>query len=184
MQSSSQRRRVAELYRKFGPAIYARCRRFLKDERAAEDATQEVFLRVLEHLDSAPSDPTALAWISRIATNYCLNRLRDSARQAESVGSVPDQPGDSPEASLLNRDLAGRLLERTPAAVRAPALLYYVDDVAQQQIGDMLGISRRTVINRLGAFASRARKYLARQNVEAPSQAVGAADLRSSARIC
>jgi RNA polymerase sigma-70 factor (ECF subfamily) len=158
--------RLAELYRKFGPAIYSRCRRLLKDDVAAEDATQEVFLRVLKHLENAPSDQTALAWIYRISTNYCLNMLRDKSRHAEPVENVPEQPGEHPEVGMLDRDLAVRLLMRAPEALRAPAMLYYVDGMEQQQIADTLGISRRTVINRLGDFASRARKYLAREKVE------------------
>ena len=51
--------RAAELYRKFGAVIYSRCRRILRDPTAAEDATQEVFLRALKHLESAPSDAAA-----------------------------------------------------------------------------------------------------------------------------
>jgi RNA polymerase sigma-70 factor (ECF subfamily) len=159
--------RLAELYKKFGPAIYTRCRRLLKDDVAAEDATQEVFLRVLKHLESAPSDEAALAWIYRISTNYCLNALRDQSRHAEPVSEVPEQPGEHPESGMLERDLALRLLMRAPENLRAPAMLYYVDGLEQQQIADTLGISRRTVINRLGAFAERARKYLARESVNA-----------------
>jgi len=159
--------RLAELYRRFGPAIYSRCRRLLKEDVAAEDATQEVFLRVLKHLESAPSDQAALAWIYRISTNYCLNVLRDKARHAEPVEELPEVPGEHPEVGLIDRDLAMRLLMRAPESLRAPAVLYYVDGLEQQQIADTLGISRRTVINRLGDFTERARKYLAREKVSA-----------------
>jgi RNA polymerase sigma-70 factor, ECF subfamily len=159
--------RLAELYRKFGPAIYTRCRRLLKDDVAAEDATQEVFLRVLKHLESAPNDTAALAWIYRISTNYCLNALRDRSRQAEPVGEIPEEIGEHPELGMLERDLAMRLLMRSPGNLRAAAMLYYVDGLEQQQIADTLGISRRTVINRLGAFVERARKFLARSSVNA-----------------
>lgn len=156
--------RVAELYRKFGPAIYSRCRRLLKDDVAAEDATQEVFLRVLRHIESAPDDQAALAWIYRISTNYCLNYLRDRSRHAEPVEDIPEEPGEHPELSMLDRDLAMRLVMRAPEALRAPAVLYYVDGLEQEQVAKALGVSRRTVINRLGAFASRARKFIARQD--------------------
>lgn len=154
--------RVSDLYRKFGPAIHSRCRRLLKDEVAADDATQEVFLRVLRHIESAPDDQAALAWIYRISTNYCLNWLRDRARQAEPVEELPDTPGDSPELALHDRDLALRLVSRAPEHLRAPALLYYMDGLEQEQVAKVLGVSRRTVINRLGEFASRARKFVKR----------------------
>src|SRR5438094_1120230 len=100
--------RVNGLYRKFGPAIYSRCRRLLKDDALAEDATQEVFVRVMRHIESAPDDKAALAWIYRISTNYCLNLIRDRNRQAEPVEDLPDTGGEHPEPELLDRELAMR----------------------------------------------------------------------------
>lgn len=154
--------RLAELYRRYGPTIYARCRRLLRDEVAAEDATQEVFLRVFRHIETAPSDQAALAWIYRISTNYCLNQIRDRSRQAEPVEELPEQAGEHPEPPMIDRDLALRLLQRAPENLRAPAVLYYVDGLEQAQVAEVLGISRRTVINRLGEFANRARKFVGR----------------------
>jgi DNA-directed RNA polymerase specialized sigma24 family protein len=62
--------RIEKLYGKFGPAIYARCKRLLRDGAAAEDATQDVFMKVLKHLDTAfpkgTSDDAVLPWIHRI----------------------------------------------------------------------------------------------------------------------
>jgi RNA polymerase sigma-70 factor (ECF subfamily) len=135
----------------------------LKDASLAEDATQEIFVRVLRHIDSAPDDRVALAWIYRISTNYCLNRLRDSRNDAEPVEELPEVEGAHPEASLMNRDLALRLVLRAPESLRAPAVLHYIDGMEQEKVAQMLGLSRRTVINRLAEFASRARKFIARE---------------------
>lgn len=159
--------KLAELYRRYGPSIYARCRRLLRDDVAAEDATQEVFLRVLKHIESAPSDQAALAWIYRISTNYCLNHIRDRSRQAEPVDELPELVGEHPEPPMIDRDLAMRLLNRAPENLRAPAVLYYVDGLEQAQVAEVLGISRRTVINRLADFAERARKFAHREGIEA-----------------
>lgn len=157
--------RLAELYRRFGPTIYSRCRRLLRDETLAEDATQEVFMRVFRHIEAAPNDQAALAWIYRISTNFCLNQIRDRSRQAEPVSELPEQVGEHPEPSMIDRDLALRLLHRSPENLRAAAVLYYVDGMEQTQVAEVLGISRRTVINRLGEFAERARKYAGREGL-------------------
>jgi RNA polymerase sigma-70 factor (ECF subfamily) len=154
--------RVAELYRSFGPAIYSRCRRLLKDPVTAEDATQEVFLRVLRHIRDAPDERAALAWVYRISTNYCLNRLRDAKRDAEPMEELPERAGADLEQELMDRDLALRLVLRVPEKLRAPAVLHYIDGMEQAQVALVLGVSRRTVINRLSEFTSRARKFLAR----------------------
>jgi RNA polymerase sigma-70 factor (ECF subfamily) len=160
--------RVSQLYRKFGPAIYSRCKRMLRDDVAAEDATQEVFLRVLRHIQSAPDDSAALAWIYRISTNYCLNAIRDNKRLPEPVEELPDMPSEDPELELVDRDLALKLVLEAPEKLRAPAVLYYVDGLEQDKVAKALGVSRRTVINRLQQFASRAKKYMARQTSVTP----------------
>jgi RNA polymerase sigma-70 factor (ECF subfamily) len=133
----------------------------------AEDATQEVFLRVLRHIQSAPDERAALAWIYRISTNYCLNRLRDARRDAEPVDDLPERAGEHLESEILDRDLALRLVLRVPERLRAPAVLHYVDGLEQAQVARMLGVSRRTIINRLSEFTRRARKFLARGETEA-----------------
>jgi RNA polymerase sigma-70 factor (ECF subfamily) len=159
----AQDSRVADLYRKYGPAIYSRCRRLLKDDALAEDATQEVFVRVMAHIKSAPDDKAALAWVYRISTNFCLNMIRDRSKQAEPVEELPEVPTDGHEATFMDRDLAMQLVERAPEPLRAPAVLYYVDGLEQEQIAQTLGISRRTVINRLNEFQDRSRKFLKRE---------------------
>ena len=158
--------RLSELYRRHGPAIYSRCRRLLRDEALAEDATQEVFLRVLRHLEKDPGDVKALQWIYRISTNHCLNVLRDRSGQAEPMGELPEQASAHPEEALADRDLCLKVLGRTPEKLRAPALLHFVDGMDQGQVAETLGISRRTVINRLQEFTARARKLLARKEDE------------------
>ncbi|MEW6431815.1 MAG: sigma-70 family RNA polymerase sigma factor [Myxococcota bacterium] len=156
---------MSSLYRKYGPAIYSRCRRLLRDDALAEDATQEVFVRVLRHIESAPDDAAALAWIYRISTNYCLNQIRDRSRQAEPTApsDLPEASGDHPEPELMDRDLAMKLVSRAPEKLRAAAVLYYVDGMEQEQVARTLGISRRTVINRLQEFTERSRKFLTRE---------------------
>lgn len=157
--------RVSTLYRKFGTAIYSRCRRLLKDEALAEDATQEVFVRVLRHIESAPDDATALGWIYRISTNYCLNQLRDRSRHAEPT--APDEMPEghdnpSPEVDLLDKETAMKLIRRAPEKLQEVAVLYYIDGLEQEQVAVTLSISRRTVINRLQEFVERSKKFVSR----------------------
>jgi RNA polymerase sigma-70 factor (ECF subfamily) len=154
--------RLTSLYRRYGPVIYARCVRLLGDRVGAEDATQETFLRVLRHLDKAPDAAEALAWIYRIATNYCLNELRDRRRRPEPQAELAEGWGDDPRLVLADRDLAARIVRRSPEKLRAAAWLHHVDGLDQAEVARILGASRRTVVNRLAEFADHARKYAAR----------------------
>ena len=153
---------LTNLYRQYGPYIYARCARLLGDRSAAEDATQETFMRVHRHLHKALDHNHALAWIYRIATNYCLNVIRDRTLHDQIERCIPEAHGDNLEVSLTNRDVVARIIARCPAKLCVPAWLHHVDGLDHGEISRVLGISRRTVLNRLAAFADRSRKFLAR----------------------
>ena len=71
---------IEALSHQYGAMVLRRCRRLLGDEDEALDACQDVFVRVLERrerLDAAY--PSSLLF--RIATNVCLNRIRDRGRR-------------------------------------------------------------------------------------------------------
>lgn len=149
-------RNVETLYAKYGPTIYARCKRLLKDATAAEDATQDVFMKILRHIDSAPSEEAVLPWIHRITTNHCLNVIRDSKRHAEPVEHVPEVVDDEFEDSVVTRDFANRVLAATPDELKKPAMLYHAKGIEQSKVAAALGVSRRTVLYRLAEFTRRA----------------------------
>jgi RNA polymerase sigma-70 factor (ECF subfamily) len=77
------------------------------------------------------------------------------------VAEVPEGAGEDAELALGDREACLKALQSVPEKLRAPALLYHVDGLEQTQIAQALGVSRRTVINRLADFAARARDYLA-----------------------
>lgn len=154
--------RLTTLYRRYGPFIYARCARLLGDENAAEDATQETFMRVHRHLHKAPDSAEALVWIYRIATNYCLNEIRDRKLRPLADREPEESLSEHLETVLANREAAAKIVRRSPEKLRTPAWLHHVDGLDQGEIARVLGISRRTVGNRLAEFADHARKFIAR----------------------
>jgi RNA polymerase sigma-70 factor (ECF subfamily) len=155
--------RLAALYRRYGPVIYWRCLKLLGNPAAAEDAAQETFLRVHVHLQQAPEAEEAVRWIYRIATNYCLNELRDRRRDPQPVGELPEQAGlESPEAALADRELAAKIVARAPEKLRVVAWARYVDGLDLIEIAARLGLSRHTVASRLADFEDRARKFVGR----------------------
>ncbi|MEW5737564.1 MAG: sigma-70 family RNA polymerase sigma factor [Myxococcota bacterium] len=149
---------VARLYREHGPAVFSRCHRLLKDASLAEDATQEVFIRVLRHVDSAPPETAVLAWLLRISTNYCLNSIRDDRRRRTArLRNPPDDLTPPAQATLVERQLARCLVATAPEKLRTPAQLYFFDELAQAEVAAALRVTRRTVISRLKDFVSHAR---------------------------
>jgi RNA polymerase sigma-70 factor, ECF subfamily len=151
---------VQRMYRKYARTIYARCRRLLSDPQEAEDAVHEVFMRVLRHLETAPSEEEALPWIYRISSNYCLNHLRNARTRLEKMSAAPERAPDAFEDQLMAKQLARRLVANAVREHQVPVVMYHLADVDQQTIAHRLGVTRRTVINRLNAFADDAREFL------------------------
>lgn len=139
---------VELLYEKYGPMVLRRCRRLLRDEDRALDAMQDVFVRVLQRGDRLKvTYPSSLLY--RIATNVCLNRIRDQRL---------DLPGDEvlmhiagmedPEPRLDARAMLDRLFARHRDSTRTIAVLHFVDgltlaEVAQEVEMSVSGVRKR-----------------------------------------
>lgn len=159
------RSQAARLYREFGPAVYRRCLRLLGDRAAAEDATQEVFVKLVRDMKRLQDRETVLPWIYRVATNHCLNVRRDARRRGEEAVDgdlelAPDAAGTPP--GYPARQLAQAILSRFDEETQAVAVGVFVDGMEHDEVARVLGISRRTVSRKLGRFLENARKFLAR----------------------
>jgi RNA polymerase sigma-70 factor, ECF subfamily len=152
-----------QLYQGLGPVIFSRARRLLKDSAEAEDATQEVFIRVMKHWKHLPDDEATVSWVLRICTNYCLNLLRNRRSRSRELPEEKDC-NESPERELANRDFAERALAMTPTRIANTARLYYVDGLEQQRVAETLAVTRRTVCNHLEVFLTNARALQARED--------------------
>ncbi len=159
---SNERERIVSLYRELGPAVYRRCLRLLKDRDAARDATQEVFVKLVRDMERLADREMALPWIYRVATNHCLNLIRDARRHGvESTDGALDVVPDAPTA-YPDRQLARQILSRFDLQTQAIAVGVLVEGMEHEEIAVALGISRRTVHRKLTRFLERARGLLGR----------------------
>lgn len=142
---------VEALSRRYGPMVLRRCRRLLGDEEEALDACQDVFLRVVERRARLHGEyPSSLLY--RIATNVCLNRLRDRRRNPVTRDETvlyeiarAGEPGGLSEARLL----LDRLFGRHPESSRTMAVLHYVDGLTLEEVAEETGMSVSGVRKRL-----------------------------------
>lgn len=153
------RQRAAELYRLYGPAVYRRCLRLLRDREAAKDATQEVFVKLVRDIAKLDDPSIVLPWIYRVATNHCLNALRDRGRHAEQELGDFEVASEGAAASYPNKHLARAILARFDEGTQAVALGVLVDGMGHEELAGVLGISRKTVERRLARFLEQARAF-------------------------
>jgi RNA polymerase sigma-70 factor (ECF subfamily) len=134
---------VEELTNRYGPMVLRRCRRLLRDEDEAMDACQDVFVRLIESSGRLSArHPSSLLY--RMATNLCLNRIRDRRRRRATEDDTAltriasaERPGAGTEA----RALLDRLFGRHPESSRTIAVLHYLDGLTLEQVAAEVGLS-------------------------------------------
>lgn len=139
--------------------IFALCHRLLQDPDEANSATQDVFLKAYQALVKDDSkgldDPSR--WLTRIAVNSCLDRLRSrkwrfwrKSPSGDDAGTLDRAASKAPEAEdrYFASQIATRLesaLGRLSARQKAVFTLRHYEDKSLDEIGKILGLDVGTV---------------------------------------
>jgi RNA polymerase sigma-70 factor (ECF subfamily) len=142
---------VEGLWTRYGGLVLRRCRQLLRDEEEALDVTQDVFVQLLRRRSQLEVRyPSSLLW--KMATNLCLNRLRDRRAAPEPVEEQIlvrlarlEDPGPRAEARFTLRHLFARHRDST----RLIAVLHFVDGLTLEQTAREVGLSVSGVRKRL-----------------------------------
>lgn len=155
------------LFERYHQEVYRLCLGMLDDPGEAEDATQEVFLRVHRALASYDAQRAGTrTWISHITLNYCRTLLRrrkvlDLALRL--LGRTPETY-ETTHRSDLHADLS-LALQILDHHHRSVMLLRYYLDFSCAEIAQVLEISEGTVHSRLHTARQRMRAALTSNDV-------------------
>ncbi len=170
-------RAVEELVRHLRDDVYALAVRMLWHPQDAEDATQEVLVKVITRLDTFRGDAAVRTWVYRVAGNHLLTtRRRRMERQgwtfdafAEDLGRGLDRQADEdgdPQAGVLAEEVKiGCTLGMLQCLDRPHRLAYILGDVfdlPSQTAADVAGTSPATYRKRLSRARQRVREFMAR----------------------
>ena len=160
---SGDREAYAELVRRHQSRVVALCLSLLANSAEAEDAAQEVFVKAFLSIHRYGRDVSFLAWLSRIASNHCLDVLRKRKRhRTDSLDGLLAQQADaggvSPEPGRLDPDnvendekttLALRALAQLPADYRQVLMLRELNELSYEEIAAAMNCSLEAVRARL-----------------------------------
>lgn len=156
-------RAFAELVTRYQTAVYNLAYRMLGDAGEAEDAAQEVFLRIYRRLATYDTDHRFSTWVLSIASHYCIDLLRRKRPwlvPLENISTWMRARSRGPEAAALvqeQQDTVRNLLAKLPEHYRLVLLLRYWHDLGYEEIAQVVDLPVSTIKARL----HRARNALA-----------------------
>lgn len=162
----------AEIVRRYSPRVFSVASRFFRQRSTVEEAAQEVFLKAFTQLKSFEGRGSMEGWLTRIATNTCLNMVRSAKRRPEltisdltedenkwldeQLTGVASEQQHSVEETLIAADMADRVLGVLPAEDQLALLMMDGEDASVREVAEATGWSESNV--KVRAF--RARKKL------------------------
>ena len=155
----------AELFHKYKNLVYKTAYLMLGSTEDAEDALQEIFVRVYRSLSTfQPSKGAFTTWLYRITVNHCLNRRRKRRLFTLPLDRVSPTSStehtSSPESPLAEEETIQQALAQLSEKLRAVVILRYYHELSYAEIAQILDIPVGTVKSRLNSALRVLRKEL------------------------
>jgi RNA polymerase sigma-70 factor (ECF subfamily) len=155
-----------ELVRGESARLLAVARRILGNSEEVKDVVQETFLAAFRSLPRFREEANLTTWLSRIAVNQCLMKLRTRKRKPEQSlddllpSFLPDghqvresAPWEVSMDTQVERNevfgLVRRAIDRLPSSYRTVLLLRDIEERSTQEVARMLGVNSNTIKVRL-----------------------------------
>lgn len=164
--SSGDEDAVAELYERFGSLVYKVARQFLSSRAEAEDAVQEVFVRLWRTADRYdPRRAKLVTWVMLIARRHLIDRLRRNAARPTTTGSngtfagssTDPMPDRKPQESEQNKRLLKRISE-LPELQRTVIERAYLHGYTLREVSEQLEAPLGTIKSALSRGLTRLRE--------------------------
>ena len=147
---------ASEIYDRYSGRIYNFALRFLKNPEAAEDATQEVFVKMIKHANQFQGDAKLSTWLFSITANWCRDYLRKADNKVKETDDVlltlPAPAELGPDRALERREdqiRIQRALEVLTDEQREAILLSRYQGLSYAEIAQVAGCSEGAVKTRV-----------------------------------
>ena len=166
-----------EIVSLYSRRIFNLAYRFTSSIAAAEDLTQEVFIRIYKTLDQYDSKQGDLTnWLMRLARNLIIDDYRHRQRNPQNsmADAVDDHQyhlraiGSSAQKEIERKELAGQVqdgIDKLPEDLRTCVILRDIEELSYQEIVDVLKIPEGTVKSRINRGRIELAKILKRMKV-------------------
>src|SRR4051812_12847877 len=157
--------------------VYAVALGIVKDRDLAWDVAQDAFVKVHQHLAEFKGESAFSTWMFRIATHLAIDavrkerladkddidEMREQDLEGQGEGILGTALGANPQANALRAEIMGKIdeaLGRLPAKHREILVLREVEGLSYEELAQVLGISKGTVMSRLFHARKKMQKIL------------------------
>jgi RNA polymerase sigma-70 factor (ECF subfamily) len=153
-----KREAFGTLVSKWQDRIYTFCLRQLGEHALAEEATQDVFVKVFTSIQGFRKESKFSTWLYRIATNHCINlnekHHRRHRNEHDSLDTLHYEPAStaSPLQDLERKDLEHSIqqaLNQLPDEHRALLILRDIQDCSYEEIAEITRLNVGTIKSRI-----------------------------------
>jgi RNA polymerase sigma-70 factor (ECF subfamily) len=142
------------IMRRYNQRLYRVTRAIVRDDAEAEDVVQDTYVRAYTHLAQYAGQAKFSTWLTRIAVNEGLRRLRNRGRADEvhRLATMTPVVADAAERHAAEREVRRIMeaaIEALPSAFRSVVMLRDVEGLSTTETADCLGIPPATVKTRL-----------------------------------
>jgi RNA polymerase sigma-70 factor (ECF subfamily) len=158
------------LMRRYNERVYRAARAIVRDEDEAEDVMQQAYVNAFTHLRQFNGSALFSTWLTRIAINEALARVRRKGRY-EAFDDAPSKvdplrsvnPSENPERQAFTGELRGLLesaIDVLPNGMREVFVLRDVEGMSTLEVAECLGVSEDVVKTRLSRGRASLRRVL------------------------
>jgi len=161
---------VESLVHAYKTLVYRLALSILDEESEADEAAQDALLTAIRKLDSFRGEAAFSTWLYAITLNVCRMRLRKRRTRERWQGVFQSlfvraaETVRQPELAALeneNDQAVWQAIHRLPIEQREVIILRYMHELQIKELAQVVGVSERTVRNRLQAAQTRLQELLA-----------------------
>lgn len=135
---------VKEIYDREYQRVYCIAMIYLRNIHDAQDAVQNVFIKLLEHPKFFEDEEQEKAWFITVTKNYCKDILKSSWKRKIDLGEIPDMANEEKEIYDVMTDMM-----KLPAKYREVLYLYYYEGYSVKDMSEMLDRKESTLQTQL-----------------------------------
>ncbi len=152
------------LYDRYSDKVYSKCLSLLKNDASAQDAAQDIFLKIFLNLAKFNKKSRFSTWVYSITYNYCIDTIRRKKKEKtiltddENEKETPSEEVEDKEMLEMEIERLSYVLDKIPEADKVVLLMKYREGLSIKDISKAFNKSESAIKMKLKRAKNKVRK--------------------------